>query len=158
MAEAAVNQNKEHDVFIGSSEMAHLCRAVDWSATSLGPVEEWPEALRTVVRTVLESPFPTNLWCGPDLLLIYNDGYRRVLGAKHPRALGRAGAEVWREIWPDIQPMFDSVRRGSPVYMEDARFVMERQSGPPGEAWFTFSLSGVRDADGEIVAFLNVAT
>jgi PAS domain S-box-containing protein len=32
-----------------------------------------------------------NLWCGPDLNLIYNDAYRAVLGAKHPRALGRPG-------------------------------------------------------------------
>jgi PAS domain S-box-containing protein len=155
----AVLRNRPDEVFVGESEMAQRCRELDWSRTALGPVDEWPEALRVIVRTTLESPFPTNLWCGPELLLIYNDGYRRVLGAKHPRALGRPGREVWSEIWPEISTMFESMYAGGPpVYAEDAKFVMERHGGPPGEAWFTFSLSAVRDDEGEIVAFLNVAS
>ena len=145
--------------FPGSSEVARLAREIDWSATPLGAVEQWPETLRVAVRSAIESPFPLNLWCGPELLLIYNDAYRAVLGAKHPRALGRPGREVWAEIWPDVGPMFEDIRAGGPpVYAEDARFVMERTQGPPGEAWFTFSLSPIRDEQGEIVAFLNIAT
>jgi PAS domain S-box-containing protein len=107
----------------------------------------------------LESPFPISLWCGPELLLVYNDAYRAVLGIKHPAALGRPGETVWNEIWPEIGPMFDTIRAGgSPVYAQSARFIMERQSGPPTEAWFTFSLSAIREESGEIVAFLNVVT
>src|SRR5689334_10698178 len=98
MPEGTLPETANHDVFVGNSEMARRCRAFEWSATSLGPVEHWPEALRAIVRTTLESPFPTNLWCGPDMLLIYNDGYRRVLGAKHPRALAQPGRQVWAEI------------------------------------------------------------
>ncbi|HET9425045.1 MAG TPA: PAS domain-containing protein [Gemmatimonadaceae bacterium] len=158
MTDVLMGRKSGGDVFVGSSEMAEMCRQLDWAATSLGPVEHWPEALRSIVRTILESPFPFNLWCGADRLLIYNDGYRRVLGAKHPRALGKPGREVWREIWPEIEPMFESVRQGRPVYAEDAPFVVERADGPPGEAWFTFSLSAVRSDDGEIVAYLNVAS
>ncbi|HXT15995.1 MAG TPA: PAS domain S-box protein [Gemmatimonadaceae bacterium] len=145
--------------FPGDGEMAARCRAIDWSKTGLGPVEQWPDSLRTAVRTAIECPFPINLWCGPDKLLIYNDGYIHALGAKHPRALARPGAEVWREIWPDIAAMFESIAAGGPaVYQENARFVMERSDGPPGEAYFTFSLSPVRDENGAIVAFLNVVT
>ena len=157
MTDAAVRRDAD-DVFVGTSEMAERCRQIDWSKTSLGPVEQWPEALRVVVRTILEAPFPINLWCGEDLLLIYNDGYRRALGAKHPRALGRPGSEIWSEIWPEIAPMFETIRSGGTVYAEDALFLMERQSGPPGEAWFTFSLSPVRGEDGEIIAYLNVVS
>ena len=138
--------------------MARRCRDFDWSATSLGSPAEWPPALRVAVRTALESPFAMNLWCGPELVLIYNDAYRTVLGAKHPEALGRSGREVWAEIWPEIAPLFDRIRHGGPsAYAEDARFLMERTSGPPVEAWFTYSLSPVRDEDGAVVAFLNVA-
>ena len=138
--------------------MARRCRDFDWSATSLGSPTEWPAALRLAVRTVLESPFAMNLWCGPELVLIYNDAYRTVLGAKHPEALGRSGRDVWAEIWPEIAPLFERIRHGGPsAYAEDARFLMERTSGPPGEAWFTYSLSPVRDEDGGVVAFLNVA-
>lgn len=137
--------------------MASRCRALDWDRTSLGSPTEWPQALRLAVAMVLESPFAMNLWCGPELLLIYNDGYRAALGAKHPRALGRPGAEVWSEIWPEISAIFDGIRAGGPsVFAKDARFLMERASGPPGEAWFTFSVSPIRDDDASIVAFLNV--
>jgi PAS domain S-box-containing protein len=146
-------------LFAGDGEIAQRCRSIDWSATSLGPADAWPAALRTAVRMALECPFPINLWCGRELLLVYNDAYRAVLGAKHPTALGRPGNEVWGEIWPEIAPMFDRIRLGGvPEYAENARFLMERRSGPPTEAWFTFSLSPIRDEAGEVVAFLNVAT
>lgn len=139
--------------------MAILIRAFDWAATPLGPPETWSAALRTAVRITLESPFPINLWMGPDLRLLYNDAYAPVLGAKHPRALGQPGTEVWQEIWHDIAPMFDSIRAGGPpAYASDARFVMEREGSKPDAAWFTFSLSAVRDDDGQIVAFLNIVS
>jgi PAS domain S-box-containing protein len=144
--------------FVGESEMARRCRAVDWASTPLGPVSEWSPALRSAVRMALESPFPVNLWCGPDLQLIYNDAYIRALGAKHPRALGQSGRDVWAEIWAEIGSWFDAIRRGEPaVFAEDAHFVMERFEGPPDEAWFTFGLSPIRDDDGSIVAFFNPA-
>jgi len=146
-------------LFAGDSELAQRCRALDWSATSLGSVDNWPTALRTAVRMALECPFPINMWCGPELLLIYNDAYCHVLGIKHPASLGRPGREVWGEIWPEISPMFDAIRTGgAPIYAENARFLMERESGSPQEAWFTFSLSPIRDESGDVIAFLNVAT
>ena len=147
------------DIFAGDGEMSRRGREMDWSATALGRVAEWPAALRTAVRMALECPFPINLWCGPDLTLIYNDAYRAVLGSKHPAALGRPGAVVWSEIWADISPLFAAVRRGgAPVYAEDARFAMERAGRTADFTWFTFSLSAVRDDAGDIVAFLNVAS
>ena len=144
-------------LFGAAGEMAERCRALDWAATPLGPVETWPPALRTIVRAALESPFPINLWCGPELVLIYNDGYRPVLAAKHPHALGRPGRDVWAEIWDDVSPMFDRIRAGGAVYADDARFVVQR-AGHDEDAFFTFALSAVRDEAGEIVAFMNVVS
>src|SRR6476661_7606268 len=145
-------------VFPGDSEMATRCREFNWASTSLGPPSEWSPALRTIVATTMESPFAMNLWCGPDLNLIYNDAYSLVLGSKHPRALGQPGREVWREIWPEIARLFEEIRsEGKTTFAQDALFLMERASGPPGQAWFTYSLSPVRNESGEIVAFLNIA-
>jgi PAS domain S-box-containing protein len=106
----------------------------------------------------LGSPFPILLWCGPSLSLIYNDGYRAVLGRKHPAALGHPGAGVWKEIWPDIEPMFDWGESGATTYAENQRFAMDRADGTLGDAWFTFAVSPIRDEDGRIVAFFNPAT
>jgi PAS domain S-box-containing protein len=154
-----------HPVFPGESEMAARCRALDWASTPLGPVEGWPAALRWAVRTALEAPFPINLWCGPELVLIYNDGYAPVLGSKHPASLGRPGAQVWPEIWGEIAPMFAQIGGGGPaVYADDAPFVVERAGEPLAaqgarpNAWFTFSLSPVRGEDGRIVAYLNIVS
>jgi PAS domain S-box-containing protein len=138
--------------------MASRARAVDWSRTALGPTETWPSTLRTAVRMAMASPFPILLWCGESLTLIYNDGYRGALGAKHPSALGRPGREVWAEIWDEIAPMFEASASGDPVFAEDARFAMDRASGALGDAWFTFALSAVRDEGGHIVAYFNPAT
>jgi hypothetical protein len=74
-------------------EPAHL--TLDWSRTRLGPVERWPEALRTSVSACLECAFPIVIWWGPELAILYNDEYRTVLGpAKHPAALGQPGGRV----------------------------------------------------------------
>ena len=104
-------------LFPGNTETAVLCRAVDWSATSLGPTAAWSPALRFAVRTAMECPFPINLWCGEDRILIYNDGYRAVLGSKHPRALARPGRDVWAEIacTPRIDTSSWSARTALPV-------------------------------------------
>jgi PAS domain S-box-containing protein len=162
------------DPFVGGGEVQRLARSLDWTATGLGPVETWPTTLRDTVRACLESPFPICLWCGPELTLIYNDGYTNILGAKHPASLGRPGAEVWSEIWPEIGPWFTSIREGGPpIFMEEAPFHVRRADGPAGSpargggdgnggrspnAWFTFSLSPVRDDDGDVVAFLNIVS
>ncbi len=142
--------------------MRELCRQTDWASTPLGAVRSWSDTLRTTVRTCLESPFPISLWCGPELVLIYNDAYVDVLGAKHPDALGQPGARVWDEIWPQVAPLFDRIHAGGPPgYTEDAPFtVLRGADAPTGEpnAWFTFALSAVRDARGEIVAFLNIVS
>ena len=145
-------------LFPGDGDMARRCRAFDWERTALGAPSGWPPALRTVVRTAIESPIAMNLWCGPELVLVYNDGYRLLLGSKDSTALGQRGADVWHELWDEIAPRFDRIRAGgSSMYAENARFLMERVEGPPVEAYFTYSLSAVRDDDDVLIAVLNVA-
>jgi PAS domain S-box-containing protein len=153
------------DPFVGPGDVPALCRDIDWADTPLGPVDGWSSALRGAVRMCLESPFPINLWCGDEYVLIYNDAYMDVLGDKHPEALGRPGPEVWAEIWDGIQPMFERIRAGGPpVYAEDAPFIVRRAGDDESEdatepnAWFTFALSPVRDDHGEIVAMLNIVS
>src|SRR5687767_2208430 len=115
--------------FAGQGEMAALGRSFDWAATPLGPVQGWPADLRVVVRTCLDAALPMDLWCEPKLTLIYNDPYRRLLGRRHPGALGRSYAEVWPELWDQVEPMFAQLRAsGPPIYAEDAPFVLERDA------------------------------
>src|SRR5580765_47547 len=88
------------DQWLRGSEMAERIRAFNWSKTPLGLLEQWPQSLRTAVSMSLHCAFPIVLWWGPELLILYNDEYRAMLGAeKHPSALGAPGATVWAEIW-----------------------------------------------------------
>ncbi|HET9763892.1 MAG TPA: hypothetical protein VFR50_10265, partial [Casimicrobiaceae bacterium] len=96
-------------VFPGKSEMALRMRAFDWSATPLGPVEQWPQPLLTSVGICLDCAFPIVLWWGPELAILYNDEYRAFLGTKDAWALGERGAKVWSEIWGVIAPMLSHV-------------------------------------------------
>jgi PAS domain S-box-containing protein len=145
-------------LFAGPGEVRSLARSLDWSATALGPTPGWSAALRTLARSIFDSPFPICLWSGPHYVLIYNDPYRRILAAKHPTALGQSGSIAWAEIWDELKPQFDSVRAGGePVYFENAPFVMARLEGGGSEtAYFNYSLSALRDDDGSVAAVLNI--
>src|SRR5687768_3331285 len=70
-------------------EMARRVREHDWAASPIGPIEAWPPSLRNAVDTMLASLFPGCVVWGPDLVTIYNDAFRPILGAK-PEALGRS--------------------------------------------------------------------
>ena len=69
--------------------MARRVEAFDWASTPLGPRDQWPVELRSLVSMVLESHFPTALVWGPAYTTIYNDAFRPILGDK-PEALGRS--------------------------------------------------------------------
>ena len=108
---------------------------------SSGRSKSWPQSLITLVEHCLDSRFPSVIWWGPELIQIYNDGYRLILGAKHPKALGQSARECWAEMWHLISPLIASVfETGKAVWVEDSEFSV-RRSGFLEEAYFTFSYS-----------------
>ena len=136
-------------VFAPGGPMARLCLENDWEATPLGAPETWPQSLRTMAGTVVAQGIAQCICWGPDLLQIYNDAYREILGNKHPDALGRPVLWSWSEIRDEIAPLFERVLAGETVYFEDLHLVVQRH-GEPEDAWFTFSYSPVRTESGEI--------
>ena len=46
----------------GGGEMGALIRAMDWSATPIGPMESWSPSLRMIMRFLLANRFPLLLW------------------------------------------------------------------------------------------------
>jgi signal transduction histidine kinase len=140
-------------LFPATGEMGPLCRANDWAASPLGAVEEWPESLRTAAGLVLRQGIAMNLCWGPELLQIYNDSYRVIMGDKHPAGLGRSVLWSWAEIGGEIAPLFERVFQGETVYFEDLLLRVERH-GSVEEAYFTFSYSPVVVESGEVGAAL----
>ena len=98
------------DALAGGGELGERMRAIDWSQTALGPVSGWPQSLKTCIRIVLTSRQPMFVWWGEQLINLYNDPYKAIVRGKHPWALGKPAAVVWREIWPTIEPMPSQVQ------------------------------------------------
>src|SRR5688500_2618815 len=143
-------------LFAGPGEMRVLCRSLDWAQTPLGPVEDWPRALRTTVDILLACRNPMFLWWGPELVQLYNDAYRPSLGDRHPRALGAKGREFWTDIWDTIGPQIEQVMTsGEPTWHDDQYLPIER-NGRLEDVWWTYSYSPVHDDDGSIGGTLVV--
>ena len=128
-------------------EMARRVREFDWSSTPLGPAEAWPVSLRINVATILASQFPMSVRWGPQLILIYNDAFRSILGDRHPAALGRPGREVWGEIYDVLGPLSEAILKGQrgAFFREDLRWRLRRRGDLPEDAQFTIGFSPIPD-------------
>ena len=82
-------------MFRGEGELARLMREYPWRDSPLGAPDAWPQSLRTAVSICLGSRFPILIWWGPELVMLYNDAYAPVIGAKHPDALGQPGEDCF---------------------------------------------------------------
>lgn len=132
----------------GGGELGARMRQTDWTATPLGPPESWPQSLKTAVRITLTCRQPMFVWWGPELINLYNDAYRQILGGKHPAALGQPAFMVWQEIWDQVGPRAESaMRRNEGTYDEALLLIMER-NGYAEETYFTFSYSPVPNDEG----------
>ncbi|MGY3265027.1 PAS domain-containing hybrid sensor histidine kinase/response regulator [Lysobacter sp. HA35] len=138
-------------------EVAALLRAHDWSQSPLGPPEQWPQSLRSVVSLMLHSKFPMFVAWGPSLGFLYNDPYAEILGTKHPDAIGRPFQDIWSEIWQDIGPLAERAMGGEAVYMENLPLLMRRR-GYDELTWFTFSYSPVVDEQGDVAGMYCACT
>lgn len=124
--------------------MKGRCRRFDWASNSLGAVEQWPQSLKTTVTTILDSGFPNIVLWGPDLIQIYNDGYREIMGTRHPAGLGMRTRDCWPEAWSFNEPIYRKVFEGRSESFEDVLIPIIRD-GALEDVYFTISYSPIRD-------------
>ncbi|MEN2401180.1 PAS domain S-box protein [Flavobacterium sp. MC2016-06] len=151
-------ENTSQDFLANGGEMGRLTRDKDWSKTPVGPVELWPQSLRTTLGILLNSKFPMFLFWGPEHICFYNDAYRPSLGndGKHPAILGQKGADFWEEIWYFIKPLIDQVlTQGEATWHEDQYLPIYR-NGKMEDVYWTFSYSPVNDESGKTTGVLVI--
>ena len=138
------------DFLSGGGELGALMRTRDWASTPLGAIDQWPQSLRTSVSICLASRFPIVMYWGSELVVLYNDAYRVILGGKHPWALGQRCRDCWAEIWETIGPMLDGViQTGVATWSTDLLLQLHR-FGYPEECYFSFSFSPIRVETGAV--------
>ena len=140
-----------HSFIAGGGEMGERIRALDWSKNLLGPIDGWPQSLRSAVSILLPSKAQIALCWGEQFITLYNDAYKPVFGAKHPEALGLPISQAWDELWPaGLKEMFEGVvSSGDAYWARDQPFFMERH-GYLEETFFDVSYDPVRDESGRV--------
>ena len=131
------------------TETRRLLERFDWSTTSLGPRESWPERIRTVIDTVVDSPVAKVLMWGPDHVMIYNDPYIEIAGGNHPHAFGGRVPEIWPEIWDWNSAILEAGFRGQIQSFHDKILRLKRNEQPE-DVYFDLFYTPIRDASGGI--------
>lgn len=135
--------------------MARRIREFDWAAHPFGPPETWPLSLRSALGICLNSAFPTAIYWGPELRLLYNDAWSTIPGPRHPACLGEPAAEVWADIWHVIEPQFAHViESGEGLFVDDQMLPMRRY-GFEEETYWSYSFTPIRGEDGAIEGIFN---
>jgi PAS domain S-box-containing protein len=140
---------KRSALFVGAGEMPGRFRAHDWERSTVGPPEQWPTALTVSVMSMLANSFPMIILWGRDLIQLYNDGYREIMGAKHPWGFAIPTRECWPEAWDFNSPIYERVFAGETVSFDEVLIPIARYSTVE-DVYFTISYSPIRDEAGEV--------
>ncbi len=135
--------------------MGERIRAFDWSDHPLGAPEHWPGSLRMAMSLCLNSSFPTAIYWGPELHILYNDAWSVIPAEKHPWILGKPASEGWSDIWPIVGPQFLQVMQtGDGLALYEQMLPMVR-GGQPRETWWNYSVTPIRNAENAVVGIFN---
>lgn len=145
----------------GGGEAARMIRERDWTGHPLGPPETWPEAFRSALSLILNSPESMILaWGQPDLYFFFNETYFPLLGPRLSWAMGERFDTVWADAWAQAKPIIDDAFAGRSKRFIDLPWKLDTDRGAR-DTWWTFSYSRVLDGQGEIAGlfiFTNETT
>jgi PAS domain S-box-containing protein len=128
-------------------------RALDWAATPLGPPEGWPGPLQTLVALMLGSSQPMFIAWGAARIVLYNDAYAPLCGARHPGAIGAPFATPLFSTTEQVGPILERALAGEPAHTDGIALTLHRD-GYPEEAHFAFSCTPVRDDGGAVAGIV----
>ena len=144
---------------MGTSEqdlgMTERIRAFDWAPTSLGPIENWPDELRVALSIAEHSAFPTAIYWGPELRLLYNDAWSVIPGERHPAALGRPAQDVWSDIWPIVGPQLEEVMETGRGITALEQMLPIVRNGVEQETYWNYSFTPITDPDNRVLGVFN---
>jgi PAS domain S-box-containing protein len=132
----------------GAGEMVNRIRAYDWESTPLGPIEGWPQSLKTATGLIVQSAVPMVMLWGGEGVMIYNDAYSVFAGRRHPELLGSNVLDGW----PEVAEFNDNVMKvglaGGALAYRDQELTLNR-TGVPEQVWMNLDYSPVIGEDGE---------
>lgn len=149
-------EGNHHNFLSGTGDMGHRIARFDWASTSIGAIEGWPGAMKSLLAFILRSPVPiVTLW-GDKGVMIYNDAYRAFAGARHPALLGTNVLEGWHEVADFNANVMQKVyREGGTLSYQDQELTLIRD-GTPKQLWTDLEYSPVLDEDGTPIGVVAI--
>ena len=141
-------------------KMGNLIRNYDWSHTTVGHHDDWPQSLRTTLGIVLESKLPMQLYWGEDLIVFYNDAFRQGLvnAGKHLIALGQKASEVWGANWDITRKPIEQAMAGSETTLTGDQLAGIFGNGKMNPNHWKYSFTPVYSETGNVGAVLVLCT
>ncbi|MFJ6023347.1 PAS domain-containing protein [Brevundimonas sp. NPDC092305] len=128
--------------------MARLIRTHDWASTPLGPIEGWPQSLKTATGLLIAAPVPIVMLWGPAGVMIYNDAYSVFAGGRHPTLLGSNVLEGWPEVADFNANVMKVGLAGGTLAYKDQELTLHRH-GQPEQVWMNLDYWPVPGEDGQ---------
>lgn len=158
MPEAYNINNSELPFLQGGGAMGVLTRQLNWQTNVLGTPDTWPVQLKQQTGIMLNTPSPMMICWGKELIQLYNDAFRPILGQnKHPQALGMPVYETYAEAWETLKPLFDRVMGGEAVSFQDFKLNLNR-NGYDEDVYLDFSYSPITDEEMNIHGVLVICS
>ncbi|KAI8940858.1 hypothetical protein NX059_002119 [Plenodomus lindquistii] len=133
------------------SAHAAWARSIDWALTSLGPMSTWSSQLRSIANIVMQDPRPAIVFCGPDLIMIYNEAHKELLGGFHP-CMGKSARVALASVWSEyFEPIIQQNLQGETVEQTNSAIHMVR-NGFMEETYFSLKFIPILDAEGATIA------
>jgi PAS domain-containing protein len=139
----------------GGGAMGERIRSFHWAGHPLGRPEQWSPALRMALSLCLHSSFPTAIYWGPEMYVLYNDAWSEIPAEKHPWILGKPAREGWSDIWDIVGPDFERVYRGGDGIATYEQMLPMVRGGQPRETWWNYSLTPIRETDHSVGGIFN---
>ncbi|MHA6722284.1 hybrid sensor histidine kinase/response regulator [Sphingomonas sp. RS2018] len=134
----------------GGKAATRLILARDWSDHPLGQPAAWPDALKTALSLVLNSPESMILcWGHEDLFFFFNETYFPLLGPRLDWAMGAPFRRVWADGLDQAMPIVEAAFAGRSQRFVDLPWKLDTDRGA-AETWWSFSYSRILDADGAV--------
>jgi signal transduction histidine kinase/CheY-like chemotaxis protein len=132
------------------------CRNVDWAETPLGPIEMWPDELRSFANLIMIDSDPCILFWGPQNTMIYNEHYIQVVGDKHPSCLGTNVLETLSEYSEYLIGVFENARKsGKIVEMPFIPVFFLNEHGQLEEQYLSSKMFPIVGQNNEVVAIFQ---
>ncbi|KQQ36235.1 diguanylate cyclase [Duganella sp. Leaf126] len=139
----------------GGGHIAQIIASYDWTGTSLGAIDSWPQSLKTTVSNMLRSTLPMVALLGEDGVMIYNDGYSVFAGRRHPMSLGSRVCESWPEVAEHNAHVIRVALAGGTLAYTDQEMTLLR-SGRPEQVWMDLDYAPILDEAGKPFGVLVV--